>query len=227
MIKSLLHDMHKCLDDRTNYIISKISESYDIPKSDLTKLLYETTSNKYTPSKSSIDRAKKKSGKCSYIFMKGVKKDQECGVRVPDGNIYCAKHSIKEPKKDYIDSPTADIDVSVKNSQSILTLINNAAIKTSLKNKNELESSDSESNISKSDLDEILNSKEDEKDDDEGYDINHNKWGNCMDEETLFIFINETTVIGKQDMDNGNILELTLDEQELVEDNGWNYVYQK
>lgn len=60
---------------------------------------------------------------------------------------------------------------------------------------------------------------------DEIIDIKPNKWGYYMDEQTKWVFHDEQTVCGKQNMDTGDIIELELNEHASVIDNGWMYDY--
>lgn len=242
MYKSILTDFQKLLNAHKEHICDRISTAYGLPKSDLLKLCSDDKipmasgrppTGKATPLRSIKN---KKICKCEYVFMKGVKKGQQCGVRVNDGSIYCAKHSTKDRKpKDSKDScENTDIisHQSTKPAQSILSYIEKAS-----KNKkkpvvnediDESENDESMSDIDNTDIETEMDDVSEEDDasitsDTSNYNIKKNKFNNYMMEDTGFVFRDENTVCGKQDMETGEILPLDEEEEAMVEGCGWEY----
>lgn len=200
-------------------ICTRISDTYGIDKRELLSVCDvanspEKTTIKTTPIRSG--QPKKKQNKCIYVFMKGCKKGQECGVGVPIGSRYCAKHSTKERKlKDTI-QPEPHTE---QHNNSILDCLNKALLKNPSPKNSEVDTEtefEVESDV-ESDVDVASDTSAE-------YQITKNKYGNYMDEDTGFVFSDDSTVYGKQDMTTGQIVELTEDEIIIVESCGWEYV---
>lgn len=219
-------DFVKILDAHQDYVCARISECHNIPKEEL-MALFNTDARvtvKQTPMRSAHER-KKKACKCVYIFMKGCKKGHECGVKVPDGNNYCAKHSGKERKQK--DVPVDD-PAEKQTRQSMLDYINKAAQNQGSVSESEPESDAGSDVGSESDTESVCDSVSDvvsnQSSVSEEYQITKNKYGNFMDVETGFVFSTDSVVCGKQNMETGDIEDLDEDETILVESCGWTYV---
>jgi len=218
-------DFVKILDAHQDYVCARISECHNIPKEELMALFNTDTrvTVKQTPMRSAHER-KKKACKCVYIFMKGCKKGQECGVKVPDGNNYCAKHSGKERKQK--DTPVDD-HPEKQARQSMLDYINNAAQNQGSVAESEADSDADAGSDAGSDTGSASDSVSDvvsnQSSVSEEYQITKNKYGNFMDEETGFVFSTDSVVCGKQNMETGQIEDLDEDEAILVESCGWVY----
>jgi len=223
MSQVYFNEFRTILDSYKNEICGRISETYGIDKHELLSVCDTHTSDKpalkTTPIRSG--QPKKKQNKCIYVFMKGCKKGQECGVGVPAGSRYCAKHSTKDRKpKDLVQiDPQTD-----KHHHSILECLNKA-VQNQPSSPRVSDIAGSESDDAASDV--VSESCPDSASDVSAeYQITKNKYGNYMDEETGFVFSDDSTVYGKQEMDTGAILELDEEEISIVESCGWDYIPQ-
>jgi len=230
-MQTFISDFKNILNDYRDDICQRISETYNIPIRDLYKICddEQPRNPKVTKTPSVCNGnggVKKKGGKCTYIFMKGTKKNLECGVRVVEGNMFCAKHSNKDRKPKEVDYDSDSLQVK---KQSILDCMNELITKTGEVDDSELCSngydSDSDCFNSDNEASESGGDFEGDETESEGEEsqIRKNKYGNYMDEETLFVFNHDGLIYGKQDMETGEVYELDDEDKILVEECGWEH----
>jgi len=88
-----------------NRVATAISKRFDIDLNELKAVMNETTPMK-SVSKTIIrssKSSKEKSGEaCPYVYQRGDKKGEICGVVSKSGNTYCSKHKRYDPNTGYV-----------------------------------------------------------------------------------------------------------------------------